>query len=189
MELILENVRCFVRKHTIPVKPLTILIGENSTGKTTFLAALAIVCNTRDLLEAPNFNESPYSLGTFDTIASSSNGNQNRAKYFSLGCTYKKEMSDGTTQVLATFRNNRGQIELFKLRGEVANNSLKIWLDEVNKKYKYEYKLGNEKNTGEYSIERRLFDSSYLVALSVLIIDLLPVVKTLSIAPIRTKPE
>jgi AAA15 family ATPase/GTPase len=42
VQLILENVRSFCGRHVIPTKPLTILVGENSSGKTTFLAMLAL---------------------------------------------------------------------------------------------------------------------------------------------------
>ena len=38
MQLIMENVRCFSGPHEIPIKPLMLLIGENSSGKTTMFA-------------------------------------------------------------------------------------------------------------------------------------------------------
>ena len=41
MKLIVENVRCFVGSNEIPIRPLTVLVGENSTGKSTLLALLA----------------------------------------------------------------------------------------------------------------------------------------------------
>ena len=189
MELILENIRCFVGRHTIPVKPLTVLIGENSSGKTTFLAALSIVCNTRDLLESANFNESPYSLGVFDTIATSQNGKRDRAKYFSLGRIDKKGEEKIAAEMVATFRNNQGQAQLYELSAEGLGNSLTVWLDETGNKYRYKYTLGDRKEEGNYPIRRKPFDTDYLVALYVFIIDLLPVIKPLSIAPVRTKPK
>ena len=41
MELILGDIRCFAGKHTIAIRPLTILVGENSSGKSTFLSVVA----------------------------------------------------------------------------------------------------------------------------------------------------
>ena len=34
----IENFRCFGEKQTARLAPLTLLVGENSTGKTSFLA-------------------------------------------------------------------------------------------------------------------------------------------------------
>ena len=36
----IENFRCFREKQTARLAPLTLLVGENSTGKTSFLALL-----------------------------------------------------------------------------------------------------------------------------------------------------
>ena len=37
-EISIENFRCFHEKQTARLAPLTLLVGENSTGKTSFLA-------------------------------------------------------------------------------------------------------------------------------------------------------
>ena len=36
----LENYRCFREKQTARLAPLTLLVGNNSTGKTSFLALI-----------------------------------------------------------------------------------------------------------------------------------------------------
>lgn len=41
-KLILDDVRCFAGRHEVPLAPLTVLAGENSSGKSTFLAATRI---------------------------------------------------------------------------------------------------------------------------------------------------
>ncbi len=41
MKIFLENVRCFDKPLKLTLKPLTLLVGENSSGKSTFLAMLA----------------------------------------------------------------------------------------------------------------------------------------------------
>ena len=63
-----ENFRCFKAKQTARLAPLTLLVGENSTGKTSFLAFLratweAVFCHLR-----PSFTEPPYDLGSFDEV-------------------------------------------------------------------------------------------------------------------------
>ena len=36
-EFVIGNVRCFKGEQRVPIRPITLLVGENSTGKTTFL--------------------------------------------------------------------------------------------------------------------------------------------------------
>ncbi len=63
--LILENFRCFAGRHEIPIRPLTLLVGENSTGKTSFLAAVRAAYDRT----VPDFNEPPFQLGSYNQIA------------------------------------------------------------------------------------------------------------------------
>ena len=50
---------------TIPVRvaPLTIMVGENSAGKTSFLAALRYVYDIVTSPETASFNKPPFFLG------------------------------------------------------------------------------------------------------------------------------
>src|SRR5713226_8928380 len=84
VELLIENVRCFAGRHVIPIRPLTVLVGENSSGKSTLLAALSIMCNSGFPLH-PDFNQSPYSLGSFQTIATREGAKNGGAPMFLLG--------------------------------------------------------------------------------------------------------
>ncbi len=68
--IIIENVRCFRGRHEVPLAPLTFLVGENSTGKSTFLALARIAWDIAMEGQA-NFNEEPFLLGAYDQIASS----------------------------------------------------------------------------------------------------------------------
>ena len=64
----LENFRCFREKQTVKLAPLTLLVGENSTGKTSFLALLRAMAEFSFEGKTPNFKEDPFDLGTFDEI-------------------------------------------------------------------------------------------------------------------------
>ncbi len=69
--LTLDGIRCFSTPQTANVRPLTLLVGENSSGKTTFLAASRIVAQV--LFGSPravDFNQAPFALGTFEQIVS-----------------------------------------------------------------------------------------------------------------------
>jgi len=98
MELILENVRCFHSRQVVPIRPVTLLVGENSTGKTTFLAANRIAwdCLSIGRNFAADFNEEPFPLGTFEQIAYRQEEKKGRTKTFSIG--FRFPISDETAQ-------------------------------------------------------------------------------------------
>lgn len=74
-----ENFRCFASPQEARLAPLTLLVGENSTGKTSFLALIRAIWNTVVLGKVPDFTEAPYHLGTFnDIVSNSGNGNESR---------------------------------------------------------------------------------------------------------------
>lgn len=79
----IENFRCFGEKQTARLAPLTLLVGENSTGKTSFLALLRVL---NDLVHnlIPDFKRPPYDLGSFDEIAHYRGGPGGRAETFSV---------------------------------------------------------------------------------------------------------
>ena len=65
----LENYRCFRHRQTARLAPLTILVGENSTGKTSFLASVRALWDVAYGQRVPDFKEPPYDLGSFREIA------------------------------------------------------------------------------------------------------------------------
>ena len=72
-EFILEDVRCFRGKHHFTIRPLTFLIGENSTGKSTVLGCFHALMNSYHYSAYPtfqriNFNIEPFSMGSFSDI-------------------------------------------------------------------------------------------------------------------------
>ena len=79
----MEEVRCFGERQTLEIRPLTFLVGENSTGKTTALACFHVLA---DYLqgEGVDFNSDPYSMGIFKDIVRNS---RPKEKAFKLGFT------------------------------------------------------------------------------------------------------
>lgn len=114
--LITESVRCLHARQCTPIAPLTLLVGENSSGKSTFLALYRAAW---DMLfgESPDFNEEPFLLGSFDDIATHLGGTA-RAKQFHLGYELDLETSDKRKidnslpqqmQIIASFESQEGQ--------------------------------------------------------------------------------
>lgn len=91
----MEDVRCFSERQTLEIRPLTFLVGENSTGKTTALACFHVLA---DYLRGRGVvfnglpqNLHPYSMGTFRDIVRNS---QKKDKIFRLGFTSKHADED-----------------------------------------------------------------------------------------------
>lgn len=75
-----EGIRCFPSRQEVPLAPLTVLVGENSTGKSTVLALIRLAW---DVLrgEELDFNEEPFLLGAYHQIASSVGQEAQRGKF------------------------------------------------------------------------------------------------------------
>lgn len=211
MELILENVRCFAGKHLIPIKPLTVLVGENSSGKSTLMAALAVMCNYGFPLY-PQVNESPYSLGNFQTIATQEGEKNGCATTFSLG--FKDEPDGNLRSVMATYVLDRRTTALSELLIQKPQGTAALRL--IREAEKYEIKVNASRSSDwlsqKFRIPLRLPGGSREPALIQLFIDRylhsrrkykkeralqtvveafskLELTPAVSIAPIRTKPK
>ena len=86
----MEEVRCFGERQTLEIRPLTFLVGENSTGKTTALGCFHILANYLRG-DGVDFNSDPYSIGTFKDIV---RNNKKKEKNFKLGFTYRYNNED-----------------------------------------------------------------------------------------------
>ena len=64
-----ENFRCFGEKQTARLAPLTLLVGDNSTGKTSFLALIRALWDVAYREVVPDFQEHPFDLGSYREIA------------------------------------------------------------------------------------------------------------------------
>lgn len=89
-ELRLENFRCFRERQTARMAPLTLLVGENGTGKTSFRAAMPAILDVANGASVasfpgePDFCSAPYDLGSFPEIAHRQRGGAG-AESFGIG--------------------------------------------------------------------------------------------------------
>ena len=87
----LKNFRCFREEQTARLAPLTLLVGENSTGKTSFLALIRALWDVVYRHRIPDFKEEPYDLGSFDEIAHHRGGRGGRAETFDTAFAFTLE--------------------------------------------------------------------------------------------------
>ena len=81
----LKNFRCFREAQTARLAPLTLLVGENSTGKTSFIALIRALWDVAHRRAVPGFKEAPYDLGSFDEIVHYRKGKAGQAPSFEAG--------------------------------------------------------------------------------------------------------
>ncbi len=84
-QVIIQNVRCFHDRKAVPLRPITLLLGENSTGKSTFLALTRIAWHIFRGSTPPNFNDDPFHLGSYDQIASIPRNQGTPPEFFIIG--------------------------------------------------------------------------------------------------------
>lgn len=79
----LENFRVFRTKHEIELKPITVLIGPNSSGKSSVIKSLILSKhNSENKLEILDFTGAKHNLGTIDNVI---NTNSKGKPVMSLG--------------------------------------------------------------------------------------------------------
>jgi energy-coupling factor transporter ATP-binding protein EcfA2 len=219
INIIIENIRTLSGRHIIPIKPLTILTGENSSGKSSFLASLATICDPEAYPFRPGFNVPPYNLGNYETIATYRGGRAGRAKSFTLGYSLPQKSSrrEMATHVEATYKSSEGEPVLSQLlaeapAGRVALDlrapssgrftgtiniqhqgiemSREIRLPRVESGARREFSLADLVFRAMHELEAENRDQTLKIYRALSeIVWRLSPIRATSIAPIRTRPE
>ena len=95
----LSNFRAFSETGLINIRPLTILVGENSTGKTSFLAALRYCFDLTQRPKSGYFNIPPFDLGSYDDIVHQSSQSSTNQR-FSLTVEKTVDVATGGTMIM-----------------------------------------------------------------------------------------
>lgn len=111
-ELIIKDVRCFAGEQRINIRPLTFLVGENSTGKSTALGCFHVLANIHKFSSngggLADFNQEPYRMGSFHDIARRYESSSEVK--FSLG--WKLEAENTPLEVLFEFEEYNSEPSL-----------------------------------------------------------------------------
>ncbi|MBE7561112.1 AAA family ATPase [bacterium] len=209
MKLIIENVRCFSGRHELPIRPITLLVGENSSGKTTALGALSVITNQTVLRGMPKFDTPPYDWGNYYSIATYRGGRFGRAKSFGLGIQDPSKNERGATGLYLCFRETGGQPSLSKMRITSRRGALDVQVEGEQVCAVLEWGEHRRK----FSLRREIPEFDFRYLLHRLVVDLQPqesqkhsvavpavyqmldelltprFIPTISLAPVRTKPE
>ncbi len=162
-ELTLENYRCFHQRQKVPLAPLTLLVGENSTGKTSFLAMIRALWDVICRGTEPDFKGEPFDLGSFDEIAHYRGARGGRAETFTAGMRLTEKFD-----AEVTFGRQGAAPVPVRVRLEKEGT----WIEaRVRDSQRFEIQLGSYR--GEWRIDAQYEDYPWLTAYSALsILDL-----------------
>ena len=138
-ELLLRDVRCFDGEQQGILRPITLLVGENSTGKTTFLGCYRVLHHIFsqgwDLGERPdvNFNLDPFLMGSFRNIARSNGSSSGYVNQFSIGMTLSPSSNGNGNpyKLLVTFGEQGSQPTISSLKFTFGEGDF-FWLRETD---------------------------------------------------------
>ena len=128
-EFVLHDVRCFHGEQRAKLRPITLLVGENSTGKTTFLGCYSALHRllSRPLISSDrmDFNREPFSMGSFRDIVRSRRGPSGRIDEFRLGfvVTPKRGSSVRPYPLIVTFAEEGSQPAVISVDHEFTEDS------------------------------------------------------------------
>ena len=130
-EFCLENVRCFPELQTARIRRLTFLVGENSTGKTTFLGCYSVLhrmmhhfhrgFHFRDV----DFSEPPFDMGSFEDIVRNESKDGAASECFSLKLAYS-DLDEPKREICAIFGNSGGQPMLNTIKLELEHSFIEF---------------------------------------------------------------
>lgn len=149
-EVRLRDFRCFHEDKAVRLAPLTLLVGENSTGKTSFLAAVRAIWEAAYQSSEPDFRAPPYDLGPFSEIVHSRGKRRSSTTTFAIGFT-------------GTLRGRSIRFDVtFESRAAAPHPAEIYWkADSLWMRYsrttgtKYTIDFGSENGSWRFSSERR----------------------------------
>ena len=163
-QVTLRDYRCFHGEHSARLSPLTFIVGENSTGKTSFLALIRALWDVAFNDQVPDFTEEPYDLGSFSEIAHRRGGSAARVEQFEAGfrVRFSDEAGPAHTSFSVTF-GKRGTAPIPVVR-RVSNDKGSVRAEQVNGKLQMRVQTSGESSwSSEIPVRFLQMDETQLV--------------------------
>ena len=191
-EIRLKNYRCFRDAQTVRLAPLTLLVGENSTGKTSFLA-LARALADLEKGRVPDFKASPYDLGSFHEIAHRRGNAGEPALSFEAGFSSAYPISSTNVHYDFDARFEERGTGPFPVMKRLGNKS--VWIEErLGTDQTYTVCAGTSRGVwewdiGEIAIQHVDIEEDYLNSLTFRMMTSGFLGKTIRGKPLNGSPE
>ena len=157
-----KNFRCFGEEQTARLAPLTLLVGDNSTGKTSFLALIRALWDVAYREVVPDFQEHPYDLGSYMEIVNSSAFNGSAVP---IEAQFEDE-GNSITSFFIAFGNREGAPYPFKRRVQRKDRWMELAQDSLTAPLTFNYGDTETQDKVNVSDERDLFAPN-LIPLSI----------------------
>ena len=137
-KLVIEDVRCFAGRQEFNIRPITFLVGENSTGKSTALGCFQTLDHFMNGIESTlDFNKDPYRMGTFVDIVRKSNP---RKKSFLLDIGFQMKNKEETMEYSLTLVEQERGSDPTVLEERCIFNDGEVVLDSRNREEDRSYR-------------------------------------------------
>jgi len=144
-----KNFRGFQNQPMVKLRPITLLVGENSAGKSSFLAGMKYAHDFFHGFGAASFNNDPFQLGTFSQIAHFRGGRGGRARDFRIDIqtelptkTENAQNKSRRLEASLVFGSVDSQAQLTALRFSSGSQSLEISSNSAENPVEYHSKAG-----------------------------------------------
>ena len=146
-EFTLEDIRCFEGPNVFKIKPLTFLVGENSTGKSTVLGCFQALMDFRKSIPKPSIDFNA-SMGSFYDIARRSKAEETVEK-FKLGFTFENEQNFASFNITLVEREGSFEPVLKKEKWEFTDGKIVIEPSKDDEKTRGNFDVKYKDNNGK----------------------------------------
>lgn len=139
--------------------PLTLLVGENSTGKTSFMALLRALWDVAYIPCVPDFKEEPYDLGSFDEIVHRQSGKHGCATTFEAGFRFVPEdgAKTGSNPYWHEVTFEKRGTTPFPVKRRFSSADKDVWIEqEIRQDGTGQIHLGTPNGVWEHRLEIRM---------------------------------
>ncbi len=109
-----SDFRCFGEEQKASLAPLTLFVGDNSTGKSSLMALIGVLWEAFfSRTVQPDFNREPFDLGGFADMVHFRGGRGGRRTSFTAGMELGDDFDkSGSLETVVTFREKDGYPEI-----------------------------------------------------------------------------
>ncbi len=159
-KFVMEDVRCFAGQQEFNIRPITFLVGENSTGKSTAMGCFQVLADSIALTDPIalsrnlnlDFNVEPYSMGSFKDIVTRT---RPVGEKFKLGFRFEVESNekvDFTISIVEKEKSAEPILECMNLK--FHDGEIHLTQDRSQQAYRKEFFVVDTKKT---NINKKIF--------------------------------
>ena len=147
-----SNFRCFYQEQTARLAPLTILVGENNTGKSSLLALIHLIWSIGNRTDPVSYNDAKFPLGRFEDMVSDLSKAHDATPQTEVGIDYIAKLDPKNTEEYSFQVQLRGHKFAPRVSSVAISNNTKnvcLYLDVIDDKTIYAFAKVQSSSTKE----------------------------------------